>query len=284
MVERGLVVIVGIAGIMSTAFVSLLFHENIADPIEILRQDWNLPSENGRLLIPEQEDRFAYTLAIVARQPLAELEVSFAILLNDSREFNLTRKSGQNHLEALIGIPYLGEYLDAHLRYSEATQMEYRYSQSEIQWLGDSGSLHILDFTESISALTPQEELRDVPSVHAFAFSDDELRQHFLGYPDFFLLRDSAIVDLTIQVNDNVTKYSQRASQTTGTLSMDLSPPHGTLRFLDLKKDDRVSITIAFNPARLSLKSGLLQVVFVEVDTEPFSTLVNLMERRSIIK
>jgi hypothetical protein len=281
MVERSLVVIVGIAGIMSTALVSLFFHEGVVEPIEILRQDWNLPTENGRLLIPGQEGRFAYTLAIVARQSLAELKLAFAILVNDSREFNLTIGNGQNHLDAITDIPHMGDYLKTHLSYAEATQMGYCYSKIDVDE-PVPGELHILDLTESISALTSQEELKGVPSIHAFLFFDDELHQHYHGFPDFFLLRDSAIVDLTIQVNDNLTKYSQRASPATGTVSMDLSPPNGILHFRDLKRDDRVSITIAFNPARLSLKSGLLQVVSIEVNAEPYRTLINLMERRSI--
>ena len=265
---------------MSTALVSLLFHEDVAEPIEILRQDWNLPTEDGRLLIPEQEGRYAYTLAIVARRPLAEFELSFAILMNDTREMNVTRGKGESHLDAITAIPKIGRYVDVHLRYSNASPMDYRYSTMEKNLLGEPHSIHLLDFTESIRALTSPDELREVISVHAFVFKGDELCQYYHGYPDFFVLRDSAVVDLTIQVNDNVTKYSHRPSEATGTVPMNLSPPHGTLCFKDLKKDDRVSITIAFNPARLSVKGGLMQVVYVEVDAEPFGSLINIMERR----
>ncbi len=39
MIDRRLLVILAIIGIMSTALVSLLFHERITEPIEILRHD-----------------------------------------------------------------------------------------------------------------------------------------------------------------------------------------------------------------------------------------------------
>ncbi len=279
MVDKRLLVMLSIIAILSTSVVSLFFREKVVEPVEILRHDWNLPSEGESLLIPYEEGRFAYTFAIVARQPVAELELRFATLENQTLPRNISLV-GESIAEKALSLPDVGPLLQTLESFSNATPMELKQADTTVQWRGHVYQAHILDYTESIEALAMPDTLRRLATIHAFLFnSDGGLARYYRGPPDFFWRRDTTLVDLTIQRNKNVTKYAQRASEATGTTPMDLAPPFGVLRFEDLKKDDRISITISFNPARVSGRKALMQVVAVHVDGVFHRLYISIMER-----
>lgn len=275
MVDRHLLAIVGITGIMSTALVSLLFHERIDAPIQVLREDWNLPREAEHLLIPSQEGRYAYTLAIVARREIVELALSFAILENKTLPANLSLLNATLGYASSAGRE-LSEYISTLANYSGVT--DFQLAQHRIPE-GDR-QFHFLDLTEAFLTDASEADIRDLTAVHAFMVDgENRVLQHFRGTPDFFVARDSALVDLTVQLNDNVTKYSQRPSEATGTVALNEAPPYGSITFRDLKKDDRISIAIAFNPARVPGREALMQFVRLRVDGEEHASFLHILRR-----
>ncbi len=274
--DRHLLVILAITGIMSTAVVSLLFHERVEGPIQVLRQDWNLPREGGRILIPEDEGRYAYTLAVVARRPVAEMVLGFALLENCTLEVTSARMNPANPTD----VPEFGAFLSAVGEYPEKGNATSEPFSAQLDQM--EAEVSIFDLTDAFSALAPPETLRELATVHAILQRPEGGSiDYFQGSKDFFLQRDSALVDLTIQINENVTKYAQRESTATGTVDLQKAPPLGILRFTDLQKDDRVSVTIAFNPARVSGSESLLQVVTIHVDGALNLATVHLLEHSS---
>jgi hypothetical protein len=275
--DRHLLVILAITGIMSTAVVSLLFHERVEGPIEVLRQDWNLPRVGGRILIPEEEGRYAYTLAVVARRPVAELVLGFALLENCTLDVTSTRMNPSNPTD----VPEFGAFLSAIGEYQETDNATGQPFRAQLdQW---EAELSVFDLTDAFSALAPPETLRELATVHAILARPGGSVDYFQGSKDFFLERDSALVDLTIQINENVTKYGQRESTATGTLDLGEAPPLGILRFADLRKYDRVSVTIAFNPARVSGSRSLLDVVTIHADGTLNLAKAHLLEHSSTV-
>jgi len=118
--------------------------------------------------------------------------------------------------------------------------------------------------------------------VHAFLFDEEgSLRQYYRGFTDFFLERETTLLDLTVQLNRNITRYAQRASATVGTLPLERAPEMGVLLFGDLRRDDRISIVVAIDPARVPRGPTLLQVVSVYVDGSYYTGFTNLLHRSS---
>jgi len=278
MIDRRLLAVLATTGILSTALVSLLFHEKAGKPIEILRQDWNLPLDGERLLIPTQEGRFAYTLSMIIRRPFAELEMRFAVLENQSVPYTISLDGGSPK-EKIAEIPEIGQIVATFQECQQSYRTEFTELDMALEWRGHDYRAVLLDMTEAFQLLAPAEVPRNLSSVHAFLFNEDgRLSQCYRGCPDFFIQREVAMVDLTIQRNENVTKYAQRASEATGMLPLASAPPLGWLRFRDLKKDDRISVTIAFNPAQIRTRKALLQVVAFYVDGRYYDCLLRILE------
>jgi len=273
--DRHLLVILAITGIMSTAVVSLLFHERVEGPIEVLRQDWNLPREGRRILIPDEEGRYAYTLAVVTRRPVTELVLGFALLENCTLDVTGARLYPANPTD----VPEFGAFLSAVVESPEIDNATGQTFSAQLdQW---EAEVSVFDLTYAFSPLAPPETLRELATVHAILTSPGGPVDYFQGSRDFFLERESALVDLTIQINENVTKYGQRESTATGTLDLREAPPLGMLRFADLRKDDRLSVTIAFNPARVSGSRSLLHVVTIQADGTLNLAKAHLLEHSS---
>ena len=282
MIDRRLLAILATIGIMSTALVSLLFHEKITEPIEILRHDWNLPTEGGRMVIPAKEGRFAYTLSMIVRRPITNLELRFAALENQTLPTNLSSPDMSDE-EKILSVPEVGDIIQTVEGFAQVSPMEVEKHSVEFKWRGQPYVASVLDLTESFEALAPTEIPRGLHTLHAFLITPEGLlSQYYRGVPDFFVYRDVTIVDLKIQRNDNVTKYAQRASLATGTVPLDLAPPLGAVNFRNLKKDDRISITIAFNPARVPGRGALMQLVTFNIDDECYTSFVNILERSAI--
>ncbi len=277
--ERRLAAILAIAAISSTAVVSLFFREKVAGPIEILRRDWNLPvDEEGRLLIPTEEGRFAYTLSLVAREPIVELELRFAVLINRTSVTNAS--AHQTPHEQIRGMREVGDLIQTLEAHSSLPATGSQEAKIEVEWRRARHQTMVLDFTESLEPLSPTESTRRLHTVHAFMFDPKgTLSRYYRGSRDLFLDREETIVDITIQRNDNLTRYAQRATEAAGTVPLSLAPSTGTIRFGGLRKDDRISVTVAFNPAEVETKEALMHVVLLYVNSEYYTGLGTILER-----
>jgi len=120
----------------------------------------------------------------------------------------------------------------------------------------------------------------DLPLLFAVIFDGSgNISQFYSGYSEFFLARKSSIQDLVIQLNSNVTRYSPTVIQQAGAFSLDDLPDLGTVRFRDLKKDDRLFFSMAVNGARVEGSETIMQIVQIRVDGEYEDPIINVLRR-----
>jgi len=280
MISRELLAMLLMAAILSSAAVSLLFHEKVTDPVEILRHDWNLPVDRERLVIPTQEGRYAHTLSLMVRRPIGELQLRFSVLENQS--LTAADQSARPPREKIRSVPEVGALITSIDGIAKSSPLKIWERQTEAVCNGEAYSAVIVDLTGAIEALSPPNKTRSMATVHAFLFDEEgSLRQYYRGFTDFFLERETTLLDLTVQLNRNITRYAQRASATVGTLPLERAPEMGVLLFRDLKRDDRISIVVAIDPARVPRGPALLQVVSVYVDGSYYTDFTNLLHRSS---
>ena len=282
MVDGRLIGTVLIAFALSSAVFSLILGERVDDPLEILREEWNLPEVTDRVYrLPTGEGRYAYGLGLVVREPIIHLEIFFAILKNESILISDTTISpGTSRWESFLKIPEAGPLANLVADYSNQTGI--RLLQQNLQVPTSSGLREgfLVDLTEPQIPSAPRGIPKTLRTVHAILLGQGGLpEQYFRGYRDFFLDRDKTIIDLSVQRNNNLTKYSQRVTQQGDALPMDLSPTEGHLIFRNLETDDQIFVSFAINPAMVASRENLLHIILIHVNGNHHTSLVNTLQR-----
>jgi len=282
MIDRRLIGILALMFILSTGVFTLFAGEKVREPLEILRNEWNLPREDsGVYLLPSEEGRYAYGIVVVARKPIRRLELVFVTLENASGILpqNLSRAAPGLH-QAFLSLPEIGNLTSVIYDYRKDSPMrldEIRFTLN-VSGIPTSGAL--LDLTDPMRPVTPPQRLHSIATVQALLFGEDgSIQQYYRGYPDFFLDRNHSIIDITVQHNQNLTKYSQRTTQQGTSLLMTQAPPVGHLLFDDVEKDDQIFVSFAVNPAMVSTRETIIQMVLIFLDGEYYDGVTNLIRR-----
>lgn len=285
MFDRRLVGIVGIAFVLSSAGFSLFVGERVETPIDVIRNEWNLPSDSrGIYSMPKIEGRYTYSLGLVVRKPFGKLELFFATLKNSSFRMAAGETSpSASPRERFGAIVELGNVTSVIEEYAEPSLM--RLEEQEFRAKVGSREYEglIVDLTGPIVPVAPAATQHGLPTVHAVLFdTNGTVLQYYRGFPDFFLSRNESIIDLTIQRNQNVTKFSQRTTQQGTSLLMKDAPALGRLVFRDLRKEDQIFVTVAVNPAdpdamyqAMPARDTMIHVVLVFIDGECYDVFVS---------
>jgi len=284
-VDRRLVGIVAIAFVLSSAGFSLFVGERVESPIEVIRNEWNLPTDSkGIYSMPKTEGRYTYSLGLVVRKPFEKLELLFATLKNSS--FKMVggeippSASARERFGAIVELGNMTSVIEGyaeryHMRLEEH---EFRAKVGSREYEG-----FVVDLTWPIVPVAPAAVQHGLPTVHALLFDPNGTAlQYYRGFPDFFLSRNESIIDLTIQRNQNVTKFSQRTTQQGTSLLMKDAPALGRLAFRDLRKEDQIFVTVAVNSAdpdamyqATPARDTMIHMILVFIDGECYDVFVS---------
>ncbi len=269
-----------IAAIVSSALFNILFGERVERTIEILKNDWDVPSARGRLQLPPAEGRSPYTLSIMVRRPVTDLVLRFCVLRNRTFAVNYTDWQSLTVVEKALRVKQVRE-LDEKVRaLSEVVDLEVVRKELEVGSEGETFKLLLMDYSSCLEGLAPPGAGSDLPLVFAFFFDGSgNITQFYSGFAEFFLAWKNSIQDVVIQLNDNATKYSSTPLRQSGVLPLDDLPALGTVRFRDLHKDDRIFFSMAVNGARVEGSQAIMQVVQVRLDGEYTDPLINILRR-----
>lgn len=282
MIDRRLMGILALTFILSTGAFSLFVGEKVKEPLEILRNEWNLPrDESGAYLLPSEEGRYAYGVVVVARKPIRRLELVFVALENASGILSPTLPRGAaSPQQAFLSLPEVGNLTSVIYDYATDSPMRLDEVEFMLNLSGVPRNGVLLDLTDPSRPVAPRSRLRSLATVHVLLIDEDgTIDQYYRGYPDFFVDRNHSIIDITVQHNQNLTKYSQRTTQQGTSLLMDKAPPIGHLVFDDLKKDDQVFVSFAINPALVSTREAIIQAVLIFVNGDYYEGITNMIRR-----
>lgn len=279
-----------IALIVSSAGFILFVGEEVEGPLEILNNEWNLPiDERGVYQLPfTKEGRYTYSLGISIQKSIGRLEIFFATLENSSFKASLGDMSTASPRERLGWLEGLGDTVSFIESYPESSIMIMRIDEVEILLKTPDAEQKglLLDLSNIVRPVTTGEIMHQIPNVHAVFFdADGNISQYYRGFPDFFLDREEKIIDLTIQHNENVTRFSSRTTQQGKSLGLNEAPTGGRLIFPHPGKEDQIFITLAINPAdpeALILsrsKPAVMHLVLIFIDGEYYQCFTNLMMR-----
>ena len=284
MVDRRLVAIVVVALAISTAAFSFMVGEKVDEPIEILKEEWNLPSPyEDTYRLPSEEGRYAYGLGLVARKPIRQLEIIFLSLENESsmlREIEFS--ADQDPWTAFLSMPDAGKMAAAIDTYATATQARLVREEFELTRAESDYDTYLVDLTGPLLGTAPRGTTRSLRTVHALGRSaGGQYTQYFRGVRDFFLDRDRAIIDVSVQLNQNLTKYAQRTTTQGTAVPMDRAPEVGQLVFDHLEKEDQIFVSFAINPAMISTRKSIAHIVLIFIDGEYYRSMSSVLYRES---
>lgn len=275
--DRRLLGTLAIAAIISSALVNLLFSEKVERTIEILKNDWDVPTAGH---LPIQERRFPFTLSMMIRRPVHDLVLKFSVLRNQTFAVNYTGWQNLTMKEKALCLKRVRE-LDEKVRgLSELVDVEALQMEVDLDWEGKRFKVLLLDYSSCMEGLAPPQAGMDIPLVFALFFDGSgNLSRFYSGYAEFFLARKNSIQDLVIQLNDNATRYSPTVIEQPGSFSLDDLPALGTVRFRDLRKDDRLFFSMAVNGARVEGTAAIMQIVQMRVDGKYQDPIINILRR-----
>jgi hypothetical protein len=288
MVDKRLIGILAVAFILSSGAVSFIIGERVDEPIEILNDEWNIPrNSRGDLELPTIEGRYTYSFGLVVRKPIRRLELLFATVQNSSFEMMPNMSTGGPPTDLFYGIDEVGKMTSVIEDYASSSGARLEKLGFHLDTPAGEYEGLVVDLTDPIRPVAPDAAQSSLPTVHtALLNSTGHVSQYYRGFPDFYLNRERALIDITIQHNQNVTKFSQRTTQQGTSLLMGDAPPTGRLVFDDLRKEDQVFVTIAIDSSRPELlfvvnpaKEAAIHLALVFIDGEYYEGLATLFYR-----
>lgn len=262
--------------VSSAAFVSLV-GERVEEPIEVLKDEWNLPMGVDGFRIPSEEGRYAYSLGVVLRDQIQRLELVFMCLENQSSSFpNLVNSSEPGLWDDFMNLSQIGPLASTIDLYP---YVEERSIRPEVAL--EAGNIDyrgvIYDMTQTQISTAPGPVPRTLQAVHLLLRNEEGSTSYYRGVRDFFVDRNRTIIDIMVQFNENLTRFAQRTSEQGESVPIEKAPAVGRLQFDDLRKDDQIFVSVAINPAMVPTRKSLLQLVLIFVDGEYHSALSHFM-------
>jgi len=284
MVDRRLVGIMAIALILSSGGFSFFVGEKVEEPVEMLNEGWNIPvNAQGNFELPITEGRYVYSLGFVVREPLRRLELYFATLENSSFDPD----PGSSPVADLNGVHGLGDLIATVESYSTSSRARVDRPEFNLSTRGLEYTGLAIDLSDQAGPVAPHELRYRLPTIHAVLLnSSGQVSQYYRGYPDFYLNREQAILDITVQKNQNVTRFSKRVTQQGNSLPLEDLPPTAHLVFDDLEKEDQIFLTIAIDSSRPELssvinppKEAVIHLVLMYINGEHHRSMASLIYR-----
>jgi len=281
LVDRRLVGVLAIAAIISTTLSVLLFTGMDQERIQVLKNHWETSSIGGWWRLPLAEGAIPYTLGVVARKPLGQVSIRFGVLRNQSFTLNYAGLDNLSRREMAARVQEVS-FLDSRAR-DLAESMNVKPMEHEVDaTFGDrQRRVLVIDYYPCMEALADSSWPMEAPYLLAFVFDDSgNLSQFYCGYWDFFQGRGGSVQDITIQLNENVTRYANQQNMAEGCLPLSRTEEMmGRVTFEDVRRDDRIFVSFRVNGAAVPGEEAFMQIVCLQVDGEYLEPLINVLRR-----
>ena len=281
MVDRRLVGILLMVLISSTSLSIAFLVRSPHEKIKLVKNYWETVTLEGWKQLPRIERPISYTLGLVARRRIGEVVARFGILRNQTLSANYTGWDKLTPRERAIRIGGL-EFLDRRAADVERSMgVGPVETWTEVTIAGRQVRLFILDYDPLIAPLADRRVAMESPSLFAFVLdSTGNVTQFYSGCWDFFVDRSRSILELTVQLNENVTTYANKQYMVEGSDPLaETIPWAGEVVFKDLCKDDRVFITFGVNGGAVAGDQSVMQLVQLRVDGEYSEPVLNVLKR-----
>ena len=265
-VDRSLVGAVLIALVIST-LVTLFIVGEKGGPYLLVRNDYR-SAEKGRFIIGQ---------TLLAKEPIASLELSYFCLVNRTDLLGAINRSGSPQ-DVCARIPSLRSYLDI----SEAGFRAPDMSHFRVQlptWVDGNRlakkefDLYLYDFSKLVWQAVPAElmhslerpsfgrgHLWDYYNVFACLFDEEgNLSCFYEGVADFYTGKVISIEELTIQRNEEKSVYygaAEHAETAGNVLSVLDAPERGVVYYEELRRNDRLTILFSIDSSKLPSIDG----------------------------
>ncbi len=281
MIDRRLVGILTMAAIASSSLSILLFARTAEEDIRMVKNHWDTLTLEGWRQLPLSERAVPYTLGLVARKPLGEVSIRFGVLRNQTFRANYTGWEDLTPKEKAVRIGNLA-FLDSRAQdVSESMDVAPMEQWADVALRDRRARVLVLDYHPFLAALADPGLVIGLPCLFAFVFDDSgNISQFYSGYWDFFQARATSVLDLTIQLNDNATRYANQQNMVEGSLPLSMTTQMGgEVIFRDLRKDDRMFVTFRVNGGAVPGLEALMQIIRLQVDGEYLDPTVNILRR-----
>jgi hypothetical protein len=281
LVDRRLIGVLVVAAILSTAFTVLFFSETTEEKMEIVKDYWQTSSLEGWQRLPMAEKIIPYTLSIIMKKPVREISIRFGVLRNRTLDVNYTGWESLSLEERAIRVGDLG-YLDARAsEVSEKYDVDRLSQRTDLTLGGEERRILVLDYYPCMEALAPETSSIEIPYLFVFVFDlDGNITQYYSGYWDFFDDRARSIQGLTIQLNENSTRYANEQNMAAGSIPVRESLPLlGEVVFEELRPDDRIFVTYRISGGGVLGEQAVMQLIRIRLDGEYLDPLVNVLKR-----
>jgi len=160
-----------------------------------------------------------------------------------------------------------------------SSPMGYEEQTVEVEINGTTYGALMLDFGEVIAAGQPVSDLSFAPTSYVLWMDKQGNLTYYQGGSDFFLNRNQSIESLVISYNDNETTY-RSVKEAAGSLNLPTiaqAPRLGTVKFEQVKKDDRMYVMFAVNSLSVPAHTGMMEIIRIYGDGELVSYRLNMM-------
>jgi hypothetical protein len=279
--DRRLLGILAMAAIISTALAFILFQERVTERIEVLKNEWGISSLDGYRRLPFSEGEVPYLFSLLLRKDAGDLTIRFGILRNSTFEVDTEGWESLSDEEKAKRVLEINELESAIATISDDLKVRPWMQGTTVDLGGSMQEVLLLDYSPFIEPESPEEVFGTLTGLFAVMLGPEgNVSQYYRGYWDFFEDRLDSIQELTVQLNENLTRYANDQLIIPGEeLLSTLHENRGRLTFKDLDADDRVFFSMSVNGAEVVGEEAILQLVQIRLEGNYVDTLANILVR-----
>jgi hypothetical protein len=257
-IDRGFVGVLLIAIVISTIVMGFVTVEKADVGLEIIK------NKCPATLKTSVQERHTFVINVIARRDHEEVKLKFAVLrISDPylADPNVTSREGVTLDEIATEIAPVKTCLSAGKSSPvgfERRILEFNYNGTDVEAL-------LYDFAELVAAGHSVPDMSLAPTTFLIWLDENDELKYFEGSSDFFLNRNESIESLVVSYNDEETTY-RSAKEVTGSIDIPTiaeGPVLGTVKYENVRKDDRMYVMFAVNSLSVPEHEGMIQLVRV---------------------
>ena len=257
-IDRGFVGVLLIAVVISTMVMGFVTVEKADVGLEVIKNKY------PATLKTSVQERHTFVVNVIARRNQEQVKLKFAVLrVSDPplADPNITTREGVTLDDIAAEIAPVKTCLSA----GKSSPVGFERQILEFNYNGTDVEALLYDFAEVVAAGKTVPDMSLAPTTFLLWVDEDDELMYFEGSSDFFLNRNETIESLVISYNDQETTY-RSAKEVTGSLDIPTiaeGPALGTVKYEDVKKDDRMYVMFAVNSLSAPAHEGMIQLVRV---------------------
>ncbi len=260
------------AVVISTMIMSFVSVEKAETGIEIIKNKY------PAIVRTSVQERHSFVTNVISRKDFEEVKLKFSVLRVMEPVFadpSITEKPGTTLDEIAAEITPIKTCLSA----GKSSPVGFEREILEFNANGTRVEALMYDFGSVVAAGQPQLDVSSAPTAFLLWRDDEGNLTYYQGSSDFFLNRNESMESLVISYNDNETTY-RSAKEVAGALDVPTiaeGPSLGTVKYPNVKKDDRMYVMFAVNSLSVPSHNGMIQLVRVYGNGELVTFAANMI-------